>query len=470
MDRNAVSDSVQRGQGDAGRQMEGLQRANDLVYRLPPSLSVVTKRQQVRQFFDKDSYGDTSGTMTCRLNTGDLYVDGRRSYLTFEVIATGASATFGVGSALNVIREIRLTTESGVEIERITNVNLMARFRDNWMNDEGWFESVGTVAGYTPRYKYDRVYATGMKLGNDDPIDAGSAQVILRKQKAADLNNVKNKRHFVIPLSCIAGLFNQSKLLPGLGLCSGLKVDITLESFAIALVGAGATGYSISRPAIVLDTYQLSDGVLKMLNQQSATSSLEYAFDTWDTSQKAESTTALSIESKKAVSRANMAFAVSRLDAKLAVAEDSMAAEQFLVETQQWQLACLFLPNNAVQSFIPDAGYYDVAEQYQNALYAWGKFADHTVPTNARYNEFTGVTQVQTTADPPSAPSNEGKGCMACVLERSSVLQGSGLPLSGSRILQLRATYFTATPRTIHLFTNYTKLVRVFLDRAIVKE
>ena len=66
--------------------------------------------------------------------------------------------------------------------------------------------------------------------------------------------------------------------------------------------------YSITDCAVVTEAYQLSDLVLRNLNQISSSSGLEYLYKTWFSTSGKRSGTSINIESGKACSRGWLAF------------------------------------------------------------------------------------------------------------------------------------------------------------------
>jgi hypothetical protein len=476
----AQQPSAQARQASFNGKMEGLVKANSLDYRMPPSLSVITRRSMVKHFFDQPTYSSDRTQATCVLSSGDGYVDGRNSYLSFA-LTSSTEAYLDTGSACNIIATCRITTESGVEVERVEGVNLYRRFADAHMCSEDWHSNYGETMGYTPQWQESSVAAAnGAALTFDngpiaDVAAAGTDIIVARKGVPKNLALARNKTQYCIPLSKLMGLFSSTKLLPGLGLISGARIEIGIERPATALRWAAGVGtFEMSNCHIVLDTYTLSDSILKTLNQTSATSGLEVLFDSYDRVVQPEGTSSLNLSSKRAVSRAQWAMAVSRLTVNTTnAALDSMAAEKFAVESQQWSLAGLWLPNNPLFGVDRGAGFYDVNEHAQNAQYVFGKVRECMDDNMVSLTKFKGVQPYSQSGPGPDflgIDSNEGYGVCAVVLERSATLHGSGLPVSGSRILQLRATYFDAQPRTITLYMVYQKLARVFLDRALIKE
>ena len=422
--RNAMAGAQRDNQNQA---MSGLLRANGLDYSLPPSLSVVTKRNLIRNYFNKSSYGPNEN-MVCVLNGSDNYIYGPNSYLTFTVKNESGdnNLSVGSGSGINLMDRIVLTTESGTEVERIEKPNNFVNTNDRYQCSENWLTTIGNGT-----------------LGYDVDIAFGQ------------------KHTFCIPLNKISGLFAAKKLLPGLGLMSGLRVEINLEDKDTAFVWTSAPvstdTYSISDPAIVTDSYQLSDSILKSLNAQSASRSLEIMFESYDRTpgNLSNGNTVLNMNTKRAVSRAQWAIAKTRITANASGAGrgqvDSFASEEFLVKEYQFQLGSLYFPNAPVRATNDNA---DKHEMYVNSMYVFDKLKDCQRPTSIDYDTFKST-----------------HGLMGATLERSNILALAGLPVSGSRILQLRAEYTGAgVARTVDIYMSYVKLCRVFLDRSVIKE
>lgn len=458
--------------------VSSLLMANSLDYRMPPNLSVVVKRQLVRHFFDKNTYS-AGQNMVAILNGGDMYIDPKNSYISYKVRTTGSAlATFGSGSAVNCINRITLTSESGTEVERVEGVNNLARELDRWGCSNDWVNSQGGVMGYKSNAPTNATWTTTANItgagaivyeddrANGDLAGGGGIAVPLHAQRNDPVIDSSNTRQYVIPLNRVAGLFTSDKLLPGMGLMSGMRVEITLEDKKVALKWVDATGapadpgsetYEITDLSIVLDSYQLNDAILRELSQQSASNSLEVVFQSYDRTPAAinSAATTLNVDAKRAVSRANWALAKTRVgdhvNGGANYGFDSFKAENFdatgLPTKYQYNLAGLYFPNQPLTTEY---------EYYENALYAFGKASKCHKPSSVDLEQF-----------------DKGHALMCATLERSTALGLSGLPLSGSRILRLEAIYSAAQSaggRVIDLHIGYIKMLRVFLDRVVVKE
>ncbi len=161
----------QGGQNNASGNVETMLDFNALQYEMFPDLSVCTERTMKNAFFQRDNY-DANTTAYAVLNSGSDFIDGRNSYLIFnikysvsdpgqggnEIVSWGKS-----GSAYNIIRRIILTDRAGNELERIENVNRLVAMNQNLLNSEDWFDGYGTQFNHR-RGLYDKAYESGGDL------------------------------------------------------------------------------------------------------------------------------------------------------------------------------------------------------------------------------------------------------------------------------------------------------------------
>lgn len=406
----------------AGREQglaESLIRVNALDYRLPSNMSVVVERSMKRSFADDSGTYKENGKVIITLNSGEDYVDGINSYLTFEVKLTGGtntptpiSADFGSGSACNFIENITVTSRSGRELERQESLNSLRRDVDRYQCSQEWVDNFGEVMGY------------GQSLS---------------------ANNVR----FCIPLNRLVGICNTRKLLPS-HLAGGMRFEIKFASFASALTNLGGTanptGYEISDVSIMLDSYHLADSIRKKLTMMAARQGLEYFYETQDrTTSVITSASSDVIVVRKAVSRALWAIGKTRVTADISSSTaDSMASETNDVKDFQWKLGGLYFPNQPLRN---------LEEQYYYAQYAFDK-VKHCFKHNS-----VSLTNFKAT-----------EGLCAVTLERSNVLGLSGIPINNQRNLELRVNYNNSASRTIDVYVSYLKVAKVFVNNVIVKE
>ena len=242
--------------------VNGLLTINRLNYTLPNDLSVSISRTGTSQFFQSKSYSPGQ-SMICILNTGAAYVNPERSYLRIDFKNTSAeSVSFGQGSACNLFNRLLVSGRDGSVLERIDNLNWLCRVRQYYEHDSNYNQTVMSSAG--ARYN-----------GVDQ---AANTAYFIQPNEIV---------RFCIPMSMISPLFASKQLLPN-SLASGLRFDIQLETGnralqkPVSVTTNNPLSDEIVDCAIVCESYQLSDLILRNLNQMSSSSGLEYLFTTWD--------------------------------------------------------------------------------------------------------------------------------------------------------------------------------------------
>ena len=109
--------------------VNGLLTINRLNYTLPNGLSVCISRTGTNQFFQAKTYSP-SQNMICILNAGASYINPERSYLRLDFKNTSVdSVSFGQGSACNLFDRLLVSGRGGSVLERIDNLNGLARIR-----------------------------------------------------------------------------------------------------------------------------------------------------------------------------------------------------------------------------------------------------------------------------------------------------------------------------------------------------
>ena len=423
--QDEISGEVKMQQRSPDGLAQSLVNVNQLGYRMPANMSVVVNRTMSRSYANLDTYAP-GGKIIVTFNTGSTYVWGRTSYLTFDIVATGTTpvASFGSGSAINLIDSVTVYSQSGTEVDRTEGVNLHARNQDRYTYAQDWVNNFGSVLGY------------------------GSTEKSSTGETIAVQINETTKR-FCIPLSHLAGVFAGSVLMPSM-LAGGLRVEIKLAPFATALetVSGTVNGYSITNASCQVDTFQLADSIQKRLMMEAASTGLEFYYETWDrTRHNISSSNKANITIRKSVARALSAFAVTRLTANTALlTQDSMASEAgSLLSGMFWRLGSLTFPQQKLEN-TPEIYYYSQR--------AFQKVESPFKMNSISLDDFKGSEAIA-----------------AVTLERSNVLELSGLPVNNSRSLQLELDYSGAgQDRDIDVFMHYVQLARVFVNNVLIKE
>lgn len=250
------------------------------------------------------------------------------------------------GSAMNLIKQVTITSRSGDEISRIDKANLLEYVRAEFMRDSSHHETTRTAMGQNWQYS---------SVATDPPTADTVSQV-----------DADRTLRVSIPAYCLTGLFNYDRLMPS-QLMSGLQIRIEWERPEIALVGSGATieetagplfgtivtpvsEYHISDVYFNLMSVQLTDSVQRMLNEHSATNGLEIVFADWANTSYPVLGTHIHAEVRQAVSRALRAFARIRVEvaAEKRMFSSSFEAERWRVSRYQWQLGSLYFPQQPI--------------------------------------------------------------------------------------------------------------------------
>jgi hypothetical protein len=382
--------------------VNGLLTINRLNYTLPNDLSVCISRTGTNQFFQAKTYSP-SQNMICILNTGARYINPERSYLRLDFKNTSTdSVSFGQGSACNLFDRLLVSGRDGSVLERIDNLNGLARIRQLYERDSHYNQTVMSAAG--TRY--------------NGTSEAANSRHFIQPNETV---------RFCIPMSAISPLFASKQLLPN-SLASGMRFDLQLATAARAMQKSTAVtttdplSYEIVDCAIVCESYQLSDLILRNLNQMSSSSGLEYIFTTWFSTSGRRNTNSINIESRKAVSRALMMF----YSETVPESANDYKIDCFKSVPPQWldvqcRVGSLYLPTQS--SLRASTAELLSPEIYSQSLLAFEKFRGAMGTAGVGLDQF-----------------EDGAAVFASSLERDT-LGGSGIPLSNSRTLAVDATF-----------------------------
>ena len=414
---------------------------NNLDYTLPSPETVATQRNDMRNYFDQRNYS-AGQTMRAVFQTGSRFVDVLNSQLVFDLNATnvaGATVTWGKGSALNLIKNVRVYHKNGTELVNIQNHNLSQMIEDKNSKSRQWFDTVGYPMGYDVSTSNNaglgfqsNITATAIQR---DPVLGGKAQ-------------------FIIPLSCIAPIFNpvQKQLMPGNALAMGLILEIDLATSKEAVVrtgGASDTELSISDIYLNLSTTVLSDMAIGTLNDVASKNLIEYVYvDTYTSriSQPAGNGT-ISTSVNKAVSFADHIVACELPAANT----NSQTADSFklsggdLPSQYQYQLGSIQLPSQVFTDTL--------SASYIQMLKTYNKFRDDAEAPALSYLNFDINCLTKT-----------------CSFSKDQLLSLSQLPINSSRSLRYEQKYIAPppAPQSVFVFLHYIKSIRCSLSDATV--
>lgn len=384
---------------------------NGLKFSMPRPLSTTLVRTHKKNYSQRQSYKSTD-TIVFDLNISGQ-VDPEQSYFTFLLKPNQIAQLPGIGGC-SVIRDIRIQSKNGVELDRIQAYNAWANV---YLNNN------------IDYYKF--LLDSGTQAGTGATVPTAGRQII-------------------IPLSWISGLFRphvKGQKMPS-HLLSGARVEITLENVNRALQKSGAnpdpTEYDIERPTMVIMEHTLNDNSLKVLTEESANNGLEYVYDRVFTSIETTDAQVLHTQIKKAVSQATCVITSIHDPAKQNdINNDSFTSlnpTNGVFSKFQYRLASNYFPYQPVEN---------IEEAFQISKTAFERADPHPKLNN------------------PVTYTN-GKFIVAVPLKSEHSISSSGLAVNNSANVALEYEG-NAQNKIYYTFLVYTSLARVFLSQVSVK-
>jgi len=322
-------------------QVGSLLQINNLDYRMPPSLSVAVSRSHAKYSMNQESIkGGQEMIFVCP--TGSHFVDFRNSYIKFTVSVEAEANDNGFGwrgfnngflkktraltnddhlsnpGALALFSKMRYIHSSGTPIEEIDDhLDVLMHQKSQWMMGRDWKNTVGSLYdSAADGGVHDRLVA-GQNRQRDLWVE--SHNFISTPQAATAVPQFATnglEQTFIVPLMLFSDLFAQDKLAPSF-LVAGSRLHLKTNSPQKAFVtNDGDTqiqGYTISNASIHLEQYQLTDAIAKVISSISATSGLEYPFESWHYNARVSDQASIQIQVSRALSRANQVMLLTRL-------------------------------------------------------------------------------------------------------------------------------------------------------------
>jgi hypothetical protein len=395
---------------------------NNLVYSVPPSSTAAIERSYKRGYFDNREYA-AERTMRCVVQTGAQYVNCANSSLIIKVKPTfdGTDVSWGVGSACNLFRNIRVFSKSGVELSNILNANFNRIIEDNFTENEEWWQTNGGLMGY------------------------GVSGALNSTMSVTD-----SVYEFVIPLCKISPVFKPlgEQLMPA-ALASGLILELDLETANRAFVrnGGTANSYTIEDIYLNLDCTTLNDSSVMTLNDITAKQLLEWSYiDVYNSNlTQTLGNSLLSTSINKSVSFADHIVAAIQDQTGL----DNATQDTFIASwaesagKYQYTLGSIQLPSNVMVDSLEQT-YFQALSTYNRARDTnteKSRMAGHLVASR-----FRDLVAVKTTS-----------------FSKDQMLALSQLPISSARSLRLNVEYNAAPPdnQVCNIFLHYIKVAEV---------
>lgn len=417
--------------------MSNLMQLNKLTYRVPPSLSVAKERRYVENFAQQRTYSD-SQTIVFNLNTGSQFLDGKRSYMAFKLDTTAASTgDLGRGSCANLFRSIRVKARSGVEICRLEGANLWTHVHQRWNCPRNSFATTLQAQGY--RANNEGILST--TDGSGTQLGAGGAR-------------------FILPLHAIP-CFNQSRLLPP-QLCDGMIIELELQTVANAIFSSAGTppaAFTISELKCRWDAYDLADAFDRKINEMAARDGLSLVHKEYYRTLVSGNQTDYQYDIKKSCSKALGVYVCPRLSANINnVNADSNVLNDQKVVRYQFQVGSTYYPNapmtNSTTGVAPSNQ--TSAEAYWYSLASWHRTDCHK-DQDVSISNFVGGVEPK-------------MGIASTSFCKSQVSDLAGVMVNSARACNVDIQCDAAQSRRLDSYLCHARLVKVFLENAVVSD
>ena len=385
------------------------------MFKMPAESDVVVGRKTVKLAPQDGGGGDISPdnntAIRFKIRSGD-FIDADSVYCTVKYKQSHTSND-GTDNALSpngvncLIREIRLRSGTGAQIETIREAGLLQSVLMKFSHSKTHNDTVHTIAG------------------------GGNTKANRMGHGAA---NTYEELAFHLPSSFLntCGKFVDTNAM------KGLIIEIELYSNAIALEGNGTVvnpTYNLSNPQIVYDEVMVSPAYKKSyLMHMARNGSINIPYSTYTHSKSASNS---SVRISRSVSRLKDIITVARLNSNLVAGEDSLGTFGTLSDAGTWsyQIGSDNLPVGSCQTN---------AQTYREALKVFGRQKD----------AYCGSVTL--------AEFKVGSGIIAVDCELSP-----GTPFSGTKtsnqpdIILNNNSLFDANPTTLDSWLHHERIMKL---------
>lgn len=433
------------------------------------------------------------------LSTGSEYMNGRNSYIVFDVDVSGSTfaggatgVSFGTGKgATNLFSELLYLHSSSTEIDRINDVATCAHIKRQSRRGSDYLSSIAEAVGVDDdpgaaeplEALPPDVLPNFVVPGGAEPGPLTFVQTNFGKNVKTTNSYFETRRTFIVPLSDLSDIFDQSgQLLPNY-LVAGSRLQLTLNEAWKAFVtnqdsvGATSVQYTLQNCRIVLDLYTLVDNVVRELSVISANSGLSLDFSgSWrhHSSYNSQSFTA---NVTKALSQVNAVHVWIRDQDYLENTTEGQANDHFNtvpiqkllgLETDKQYNYQFALGSN----FIPQAPVYSPTEAFWHYQTSWAT-TDHTMPNTVGLNtKYAPPIDYNSSSHGATFAMRQPRcifGCISQTMERNSILAHSGQAISAQRGLQVSFNLAQSFNSDVTIFLDYVRLIDVFTDQIAVR-
>jgi len=432
------------------RETKALLDINRMVYLMPSMAGLMDQRTDIYYFFNNQTCtpGDT---ILANGNSSSYFLWGPACFLKLQWTVTNTAAaavnsiSFGYGSIMNMIKEIRITHSSGEVMEYIQNVNVLAAAKTRWgtcYDDQIKLNALlGGVDTTAAGSSYGGGIAFGFGPNQNPPLPAGQvSQVFVAAASSVQFTSL-------IPMSYIAGIFDRTDQYIPPSLLAGSTIQIVMttssDAYTSSAAGAGTATITEIRPSFIYDCARAFDSATRViLNEQSSEDGLQYVYSTYFNTYINSNTSSVNFDVQQAASVTENVFAVFRPAA--AITGASLATFVPAPNQYQWRIGADFKPQ-AILNIPNIGGVPQSAEPLMQSLKTW-ESGLHQYSTEVGYGASVSLLEFNTFA-----------ALYGTSLERTACgLSLTGVPTNNACLLNFAAQK-DAVAHRIDIFLRYLR-------------
>ena len=265
----------------------------------------------------------------------------------------------------------------------------------------------------------------------------------------------------MIPLKFLSGIFDNTNLMPP-HLARGLRIELTCESVARALTTVDdfdnlSSSYEITDVSILSDTFKIADVILEHINSEytNKKTGLIYEYYAYNAARSTTNGDTINIEFNKPSSQTINAMVCASASAISQDHRTDSFKSAVLLDTvkSQFQIGAHYLPVAMTEG---------VVEHYNQYMY-YANMVRGNKEMAVEFTRFKGIADVGVDID----DWKYGAGVYAMTLQRSNILEVSGVPLNDQAALYFYAENVSPNCDT-YIFVKHMRRVMIFPNRLIL--
>lgn len=409
---------------------------NSMIYEKVGEFGISTGAAHIKNYADQRDYAG-GREIYARLNTGESFLDCKRSFISFTVNPLQADLTtpvvdakFGSGSAHNVIQEIIVLHQSGEELARVREAGLYNNTRAYVEKSKDWFDTVGPSQGFSSDMSADGQLIAVNDLG----------------------------KRFSLPLGDVCEFFDTDVLLSPQTV-SGMQLRIqTAGVGSVFSAGTLLAGYTLTNFEIHLRLIDVMDFYRRQVAEMASEGLYYYYKEQW-ADKTTLTTTQYNIRVDRTTEKALYAWACPRITTNLnTVGVDTMSFEKFNFASAVARVGTFRIPQREITA----SSVTDTNEFYMYTMDSLGYLKRNHMNPNIKLS--------YANHNYGSSTDQKSKAFWAVSLIRNDNLSSDGMALNNARSLNLDITFQASAVRSIDIFLVHRRNCVITLTNALTSD